>query len=273
MTGTDSQPADLVLAIQLAEGACVVRVETKDSRLVAEAADENLGLDDAVGLAAEFLASIFEGVHSLALRRTPALWARLWGKARGLLDDLTHGTSAAVREEFPGASGGPSRTLEVEIDRQGIEDLLRPLADRVMALVEQAMAGIERGRLAEVTVSGEVTLFPSLPARIAERTGRKVSAPPPQPLSPPTPQPLPAVPQSPSPPPLPAPTSPIDLLPAVLSPQEERLERLKPLLHPLDREDAEAIVLRLRSLRAAGDAEACESARSELDDLLFYVAR
>lgn len=253
-----------ILQLVLHETACEARLLGPDGSIVAHEIDESLGSADAVDPVAQFLSTVFEGVHGVGLRRTPASWNRLWEIARNVIGKVAAEDAATVREEFPGPVGAATRLLEVELSREGVEEMLAPFLDKAVALVERVLAGRNLTDPPEFDLDGDTLPLSFVAERLWGRYGPGQGERLPESL-PPVTQAVTA-----GPPPVSAPP-----LPPELTARAEHLAgRAAPYLgrvHPDDRSELEAALAAATTARNSRDAEALSAALNDLDGLIFLA--
>ena len=239
----------------------------KNAKNLAQATELAFAAGDLTGELADFLAGIFEALHGIDLRATPASWTRLWDAAEQARKTLAAESSAPIMERDLARTGTGVANLEVEVQREKYESLVQPLLERAEACIDRtlAKAGIEASLVHRIELRGEAADEPLLVALLNDKL-------------PSASLPLTAVSESlgagghtPEEPPddyRETAATPSDSAFAHLA---ERTRTLLPQLHPDDRNEATAILERLQQAEAEGNQETQKSEAAALDDLLFFI--
>ncbi|MBM4354400.1 MAG: hypothetical protein FJ109_11495 [Deltaproteobacteria bacterium] len=265
----------MVLQLTLHETACQARLLAPDGSVLALEVDERLGSADAIEPVAQFLASVFEGVHGVGLRRTPTAWVRLWEIARTLLDSLMSQRAASVSEEFPGPPGVPPRLLEVEMTREGLDEMLAPFVEGGVRLVEKVLAGRPAEPLPEFDLDGDVLPLSFLAEHLWARYRPSSGEPAPDfapvvasstpPVSPG--EPSRSAPEKPEPSTAPLPPELLERCGHFA----RRVAEVAPRIHPEDLRELQAELAVMSRARDSGDSAALSASLESLDDLLFLL--
>ncbi len=146
-----------VSVLELADGVFQVMATDGDTRL---------GGDDVDGTVVDWI----EGELELDAT-TPGLRARLLEAAEGAKRALSEAESTVLRLPFVGDGGGK----ELELTRERLEKLARPIVERTQAHCRRALAdaGVATGDLDEVILVGGSTRMPLVRAIVADIFGRE----------------------------------------------------------------------------------------------------
>ncbi len=151
----------------------VVRIEGGVTEVLASHGDNQLGGDDLTELLAERLAEGFREQHGPQSLDGAAARSRLWWAAEQAKQALSEGPYAKVREEALSVIDGKPAHLDVEISREELDGLVRPLVEATMDSVTQAMedAGVATRALDEILLVGGSTRMPLIRDLLQERSG------------------------------------------------------------------------------------------------------
>jgi len=142
-------------------------------RVLATAGDTWLGGDDLDLVLAEAAANQFWRVHKVDLRKQAVEWQRLKFACEQAKRTLSTAETAViqVKEVLRTATGLVD--LELQIDRPTLARAARALLDRSLAVCDQALrdAGVERGRLSGVYLSGGTCHMPVVRDAVARHFG------------------------------------------------------------------------------------------------------
>jgi molecular chaperone DnaK len=135
--------------------------------------DTHLGGDDFDELLMEHLADQFEAAHGLDPRSDRKALARLTRAAEQAKITLSTQPFVHVREEYLLEKEGQALHLDVEIDRQTFEELIRDLLMGTLTAFDQALAdaGLKASDLDKILFVGGSTRIPLVWSLVAEHTG------------------------------------------------------------------------------------------------------
>ena len=152
----------------------IVQAEDGVFEVLASQGDTELGGDDFDNVIAESLAEEFEEMYAVDLRGEPATMARLLRAAEAAKRHLSDHPFARVDEEFIADKDGVPLHLSTEITREEYEDLIRPLVDRTMDCVQQALddAGLTASDVQRVVLVGGSTRTPLIGGLLEQRLGQ-----------------------------------------------------------------------------------------------------
>ncbi len=164
---TASSQAKKILAFDLGGGTfdvSVVNIEEDIVEVISSHGDNHLGGDDMDDLIAEWIArQIYEGqtspsliseISRLRLKRTAET-------AKMHLSDFPH---AMIIEDGISTESNGIESIEKELDRTGFNDMIRPLIDRMLSAVHEALADaqLKAKDIDDVVLVGGATRVPAI---------------------------------------------------------------------------------------------------------------
>jgi len=152
----------------------IVTVEGDVTEVLASHGNNHLGGDDFDDLLLERLEREFQEQHGVDLRHGhAAAHARLWWAAEEAKKKLSFEPYVRIREEALVTEGGKPLHLDLEIDREEYERMIRPLAESTLESVSKALsdAGKTPGDLDAIVLVGGSTRTPLIAQLLEERTG------------------------------------------------------------------------------------------------------
>jgi molecular chaperone DnaK (HSP70) len=152
----------------------IVSLEGDVTEVLASHGNNRLGGDDFNDLLAEHLLSEFQSQHGIDLRSGhPEARARVWWAAEEAKRRLSFDPEVTVREEALTTVDGKPLNLELEIEREKYEDMIRPLVEQTLEHMSKALADAGKGpsELDAILLVGGSTRTPLVARMIEERTG------------------------------------------------------------------------------------------------------
>jgi molecular chaperone DnaK len=152
----------------------IVALEGDITEVLASHGDNHLGGDDFNDLLAEHLLEAFKTQHGIDLRQGhPVARARLWWAAEQAKKRLSFEPEVTVREEALVTENGRPLHLELEVTREEYEAMIRPLLDKTLASVSQALADSRKspGELDAILLVGGATRTPLVSRLLKDCTG------------------------------------------------------------------------------------------------------
>lgn len=158
----------------------IVQVQENVVEVLASHGDTQLGGDDFDALLAAHIMQRFEAEHAYDMRQSPTARARILRAAEEAKKQLSDEPFVEIQEEYIAEKDGMPLHLTMEIARTDFEDLIRPLLDKTVACVGQALddAGLTPSQLDKVLLVGGSTRSPlvaeMLEARLQQPTHQEV---------------------------------------------------------------------------------------------------
>jgi molecular chaperone DnaK len=152
----------------------IVTVEGDVTEVLASHGNNHLGGDDFDDLLLERLEREFQEEHGIDLRHGhPAAHARLWWAAEEAKKKLSFEPFVRIREEALATDRGKPLHLDLEINREEYETMIRPLSESTLESVSKALtdAGKSPGELDAIVLVGGATRTPLIARLLLERTG------------------------------------------------------------------------------------------------------
>jgi molecular chaperone DnaK len=120
----------------------------------------------------------FERKHGIDLREDPVAMQRIRDLAERTKIDLSTRTEARLSIPFVTmTAGGRPLDIDLRFTRALLEDLVRPLVDRTLGIVQRVLAdaGVDTGAIDEVMLVGGQTRMPLVQQRLTEMFGKAPS--------------------------------------------------------------------------------------------------
>jgi molecular chaperone DnaK (HSP70) len=152
----------------------IVSLEGDITEVLSSHGNNRLGGDDFNDLLAEHLLSEFQAQHGIDLRSGhPQARARIWWAAEEAKRRLSFDPEVTIREEALATVDGKPLHLELEIEREEYEDMIRPLVEQTLEHMSKALADAGKGPsdLDAILLVGGSTRTPLVARMIQERTG------------------------------------------------------------------------------------------------------
>ena len=152
----------------------IVALEGEITEVLASHGDNHLGGDDFNDLVVEHLIESFKIQHGIDLRQGHSVaCARLWWAAEEAKKRLSFEPEATVREEALVTENGKPLHLELEVTREEYEAMIRPLLEKTLASVSQALADSRKnpGELDAILLVGGASRTPLVSRLLQDCTG------------------------------------------------------------------------------------------------------
>jgi molecular chaperone DnaK len=152
----------------------IVALEGDITEVLACHGDNHLGGDDFNDLLVEHLLEAFKTRHGIDLRQGhPVARARIWWAAEEAKKRLSFEPEVTVREEALVTENGKPLHLELEVTREEYEAMIRPLLEKTLASVSQALADSRKspGELDAILLVGGATRTPLVSRLLQDCTG------------------------------------------------------------------------------------------------------
>jgi molecular chaperone DnaK len=152
----------------------IVQTQSGVVEVLASHGDTHLGGDDFDDLLLNHVANRFQEQHGVDLRANVASRARLLRAVEAGKRHLSSHPFVKLEEEFIAEKDGQALHLSMEIDRQEYEELIRPLLDKTMRCVQQALAdaNLTASDLHKVVLVGGSTRTPLVSRLLEDRLGQ-----------------------------------------------------------------------------------------------------
>ncbi len=149
----------------------IVQVQEGVVEVLASHGDTQLGGDDFDALLAEHIMQHIENEQQVDLRDVPAARARVLRAAEEAKKQLSVAPFATIQEEYVAEQDGTPVHLMMEMARHEFDDLVRPLLDKTMVCVGQALddAKLNPSQLDQVLLVGGSTRSPIVTEMLEER--------------------------------------------------------------------------------------------------------
>jgi molecular chaperone DnaK len=171
---TDQWDLKRILVYDLGGGTfdvSIVQIQEGVVEVLASHGDTHLGGDDFDALLAEHIMQQFEATHRHDLRPIPAARARVLRAAEEAKKRLSTEPFVTIQEEYIAEQHGTPLHLTLEMARRDFEDLVRPLLDKTMTCVGQALddAKLSPSQIDHVLLVGGSTRSPIVVDMLEER--------------------------------------------------------------------------------------------------------
>lgn len=155
----------------------VVRMEASVVEVLSSKGDTRLGGDDLDALLMKHVADDFEKEHEIDLRKSATTRWRLLQACEHAKCRLSSDQSVQIREEFIAEKDGQPLHLDITITRDAYEDLIRPLIDRTVECVDEALrdAKLTIKQIDDLLLVGGSTRTPLVAQRLREEFLREPS--------------------------------------------------------------------------------------------------
>jgi molecular chaperone DnaK len=149
----------------------IVQIQEGVVEVLSSHGDTQLGGDDFDALLAEHIMQHFENEQQFDLRDVPAARARVLRAAEEAKKQLSVAPFADIQEEYIAEKDGTPLHLTMEIARYEFDALVRPLLDKTIICVGQALddAKLNPSQLDRVLLVGGSTRSPIVTAMLEER--------------------------------------------------------------------------------------------------------
>lgn len=149
----------------------IVQVQEGVVEVLSSHGDTQLGGDDFDALLAEHIMQQFENEQQFDLREVPAAKARVLRAAEEAKKQLSVAPFTDIQEEYIAEKEGTPLHLTMEIARHEFDDLVRPLLDKTITCVGQALddAKLNPAQLDRVLLVGGSTRSPIVTEMLEER--------------------------------------------------------------------------------------------------------
>ncbi|ETX02961.1 MAG: heat shock protein Hsp70 [Candidatus Entotheonella factor] len=149
----------------------IVQVQEGVVEVLSSHGDTQLGGDDFDALLAEHIMQHFENEQQFDLREVPVARARVLRAAEEAKKQLSVSPFAEIQEEYIAEKEGTPLHLTMEIARHEFDDLVRPLLDKTITCVGQALddAKLNPVQLDQVLLVGGSTRSPIVTEMLEER--------------------------------------------------------------------------------------------------------
>ncbi len=173
----DQSKAERILVYDLGGGTfdvSIVHTEGGVVEVLSSHGDTQLGGDDFDELLLTDVATDFETMYGVDLRANRVSRARLLRAVEDAKKRLSDHAITKVEEEFIAEKDGVPLHLNVEVERIEFEELIRPLIDRTMQCVQQALddAKLTAAQIDRVVLVGGSTRTPLIGRLLEERLGQ-----------------------------------------------------------------------------------------------------
>src|ERR1700733_6020258 len=152
----------------------IVSLEGDITGGLASHGNNRLGGDDFNDLLYEHLLGAFQSQHGIDLRSgNPVARARIWWEGEEAKRRLSFDPEVTIREEALATADGKPLHLELEIEREEYENMIRPLVEQTLEHMSKALADAGKGPsdLDAILLVGGSTRTPLVARMIEERTG------------------------------------------------------------------------------------------------------
>lgn len=176
--GIDKKHNETVMVFDLGGGTFDVSIlEVGDGvfEVKATAGDTQLGGDDFDHAVVDWVASEFQRLDGVDLKKDPQALQRLTEAAEKAKIELSSVSEATISLPFVTATNEGPKHLDMKLTRSKFEELTRHLIERCRKPVEQALAdaGLTTGSVDEVVLVGGSTRIPAVQALVKSMTGGK----------------------------------------------------------------------------------------------------
>jgi molecular chaperone DnaK len=155
----------------------VVRMEAGVVEVLSSKGDTRLGGDDLDALLMKYVADDFEDKHKIDLRKSATSRWRLLQACEHAKCQLSTDQTVHIREEFITEKDGQPMHLDISISRDTYEDLIRPLIDRTVECVDEALrdARLNINQIDDLLLVGGSTRTPLVAQRLRQEFLREPS--------------------------------------------------------------------------------------------------
>ncbi len=152
----------------------IVQIESGVVEVLASRGDTRLGGDDFDELLFNHVSERFAKEHGLDLRRHPVACARLLGAVEEAKKALSTESVTHLAESFVAEKDGLPLHLDAEVDRHEYEQLVRPLVERTLQSVDEALsdARLTPQQIDKVVLVGGMTRTPLVHRLLTELLNR-----------------------------------------------------------------------------------------------------
>jgi molecular chaperone DnaK len=149
----------------------IVQVEQGVVEVLASHGDTQLGGDDFDDLLLKHVCDLFQSEHETDLRAIPVAKARVLRAVEAAKRQLSYHPFARIEEEFIAEKDGHALHLNVELGREQLEAMIRPLLGRTMDCLQRAMedSRLTAGQIDKVVLVGGSTRTPLVGRLLEER--------------------------------------------------------------------------------------------------------
>ncbi len=155
----------------------IVRMEAGVVEVLSSKGDTHLGGDDLDALLLKHVAEDFQQQHEIDLRNTASTRWRLLQACERVKRQLSTDQTVRLQEEFIAEKAGQSLNLDITITRDEYEDLIRPLVDRTIECVDEALrdAKLHINQIDDLVLVGGSTRTPLVIERLRDEFLREPS--------------------------------------------------------------------------------------------------
>jgi molecular chaperone DnaK len=141
--------------------------------VLSTAGDNNLGGDDFDNLIVNYLVENFKNQYEIDLSLDPAALNRLTEAAEKAKIELSSLETTKISLPFVTAIDNQPVHLELDISRDQLDDLVKPLLERLKDPLERAIFDSGISDIDHVILVGGMTRMPAVSAQVEEITGKK----------------------------------------------------------------------------------------------------
>ena len=174
--GLDKETDQTILVFDLGGGTFDVSVlEIGDGvfEVKSTAGDNHLGGDNFDKAIVDWMVAEFKKAHGVDLSQDKMALQRLYEAAEKAKIELSSTTQTQISLPFITAIDGNPQHLDLSLTRASLEELARPLLDRLVGPTKQALADSGVGnKIDHVVMVGGMTRMPSVQDRVKELTGK-----------------------------------------------------------------------------------------------------
>jgi molecular chaperone DnaK len=154
----------------------VAQVEQGVVEILASHGDTQLGGDDFDQLLLDHVCDWFAKEHGIDLRESRTAKARLLRAVEEAKNKLSFDPITTIEEEFIAEKNGTPLNLVIELERQQLETLIRPLLVKTLTCLDHAMsdAKLQANQIEKVILVGGATRTPLIHQLLEERLGRPI---------------------------------------------------------------------------------------------------
>jgi molecular chaperone DnaK len=152
----------------------IVQAQEGVVEVLASHGDTQLGGDDFDDLLLKHVCDLFEREQGIDLRANPVAKARTLRAVEAAKRQLSFHPFARIEEEFIAEKDGKALHLNIELNRDQFEAMIRPLLDRTIDCVGKALrdAKLEPTEIDKVVLVGGSTRTPLISELLADRLGQ-----------------------------------------------------------------------------------------------------
>ncbi len=174
--GLDKETDQTILVFDLGGGTFDVSVlEIGDGvfEVKSTAGDNHLGGDNFDKAIVDWMVAEFKKAHGVDLSQDKMALQRLYEAAEKAKIELSSTTQTQISLPFITAIDGNPQHLDLSLTRASLEELARPLLDRLVGPTKQALSDSGVGnKIDHVVMVGGMTRMPSVQDRVKELTGK-----------------------------------------------------------------------------------------------------